>query len=123
MPDDSGQPGIKDFAFCGILGEGEFGAAVDRCLAAVRLAEDQRRYRSPYVGGYAVRPPLRTLVRLADRLPPEEIARAAEMPRTTTCGCLSAYLSVLMPSKGLYRPFKQTLLKGINPLIGLHIFF
>ena len=25
MPDDSGQPGIKDFAFCGILGEGEFG--------------------------------------------------------------------------------------------------
>jgi len=25
MPDDSGQPGIKDFTFCGILGEGEFG--------------------------------------------------------------------------------------------------
>ena len=25
MPDESGQPCIKDFAFCGILGEGEFG--------------------------------------------------------------------------------------------------
>lgn len=62
-----------------LLGEGKFGAAVDRCLAAVRMAEDQRRYWSPFMSPFVAGGPLRTLVEMADRLPPEEIDRAVDI--------------------------------------------